>query len=325
MSELPLVSIVTPTLDAVAYLEEAIESVLSQDHPRIEYRVIDGGSTDGTIDLLASYAGRLRWTVEPDAGTADAIGKGFAMARGSVLAFLNADDAYAPGAVSTAVRALAAHPDVAVVYGEADWVDARGEVVGRYPTRAFDRALLGRECCICQPAAFLRRTAFEAAGRMDPTLHYAFDWDLWLRIAERHELLKIDDVLAFSRLHPSSKSVGQAQPALAEALRLLRRHSGYVPVPWVYRSSRPRVGREIRFSLDEEPSLLSYLAALPLGLAENSRHPVRYAAEWGRLLLRRAARSLEGTRVAARPRAKRAGARRPGLVETAAPAQGRRA
>jgi len=284
----PLVSIVTPTLNAAAFLDETIRSVLSQDYPNVEYRVMDGGSTDGTPRVVERYAPRVRWIAGSDAGTADAIDRGFAMARGSILAFLNADDAYRAGAVSKAVRALVAHPDVAVVYGEADWVDERGEIIGRYPTKAFDRKLLQRECCICQPAAFIRREAFEAVGGLDPTLHYAFDWDLWIRIAERYEMLKIGDPLAVSRLHDSCKSVAHPESALAEGLEVLQRHGGYIPVPWIYRSSRPLVGRRIEFSLRERPSPLSYLTALPLGLLRNPRHRVRYTAEWIRLIASRA-------------------------------------
>jgi glycosyltransferase involved in cell wall biosynthesis len=280
----PLVSIVTPTLDAGAFLEETIRSVLAQDYPNLEYLVMDGGSTDGTLRIVEKYAARLRWSVQRDAGTADAIDKGFAMARGSILAFLNADDAYLPGAVSAAVRAFAAHPEVAVVYGEGDWVDERGEIIGRYPTKPFDREVLRRECCICQPAAFIRRAALEAVGGLDPTLHYAFDWDLWIRIADRHEMLKIGDSLATSRLHRACKSVAHPESALAEALEVLRRHCDYIPARWIYRSSRPIVGRRIEFSLCEKPSLLSYLVALPLGLLRNPRHPLRYTAEWGSLI-----------------------------------------
>jgi len=276
----PLVSIVTPTLNAAQYLDETIQSVLTQDYPNLEYLVMDGGSTDGTLGVVKRYAGRLRLRVEPDGGTADAIGKGFAAARGSVLAFLHADDAYRPCAVSAAMCALAAHPDVAVVYGEGDWVDERGEVIARYPTRAFDREILMRECCICQPAAFIRRSAFEAVGGLDPALHYAFDWDLWIRIAKSHEMVKIGESLATSRLHAASKSLAHPGAALAEAFGVLRRHCGYVPLPWIYRRSRSLLGKRVDFSLYEEPSRLGYLAALPLGLLHNARHPLRYAAEW---------------------------------------------
>jgi glycosyltransferase involved in cell wall biosynthesis len=279
----PLVSIVTPVLNAAAYVERTVQSVLTQTDADVEYIVMDGGSTDSTFELLKRYQDRLHLESGPDAGTADAINKGFALSRGSLLAFLNADDTYLPNAVATAVKAFADHPEMAVIYGEGNWVDERGEIIGRYPTGGFDRRQLALECGICQPAAFFRREAFEAVGGMDPALHYAFDWDLWIRIAQRYEMLKIDQCLATSRLHRSSKSLGRAEPALAEAVALLQRRCGYVPVPWVYRLSRAIVGEKTEFALFERRSLQSYLVSLPLGLKHNRRRPLRYAIEWGRV------------------------------------------
>ncbi len=163
-----LVSIVTPSLNMAAYIEETIDSVLAQDYPSIEYIVMDAGSTDGTPSILRKYEGRLQYFSQPDGGTADAINQGFARCGGSILAFLNADDTYLPGAISTAVSTLSANPDIAMVYGEGNWVNERGEIIGRYPTLPFDSKRLEQECFICQPASFFRREAFEAIGGMDP-------------------------------------------------------------------------------------------------------------------------------------------------------------
>ena len=156
----PLVSIVTPSYNMARFLEEAIQSVLSQDYPNIEYIVIDGGSADATLDILRRYEGRLRYVSEPDRGQTDAINKGFRLSRGSVFAFLCADDAYLPGAVSTAVRHMLANSGHAGIYGEGYLIDENGTNLGRYPTRKRSPPeLLKAECFICQPAAFLWRDA----------------------------------------------------------------------------------------------------------------------------------------------------------------------
>ena len=282
----PLVSIVTPSLNMAEYIEETVASVLTQDYPSIEYIVMDAGSTDDTLSILKKYEGRFQYTSQPDDGTADAISKGFELSRGSILAFLNADDTYLPGAVSTAVSALSADPTVAMVYGEGDWVNERGEIIGRYPTAPFDRKRLERECFICQPASFFRREAFEAIGGMDPKLHYTFDYDLWIRMARRFEIRKIDALLATSRMHAANKTLGHPRENVEETIGLLRRHFGYVPLQWVWRYSSLLL-REKNASPfhNVSPSVASYCFSLAVGMLMNRRHPMRYIGEWSRLLI----------------------------------------
>ncbi|WP_322508462.1 glycosyltransferase family 2 protein, partial [Anaerolinea sp.] len=127
-----LVNIVTPSFNQARFLEETMLSVLHQDYPHIEYIVVDGGSTDGSVDIIRRYADRLAWWVsEPDRGQTDAINKGFAHAHGEILAWLNSDDTYQPGAVRAAVEALEKHPEAAMVYGDAHYIDENGRVIGR--------------------------------------------------------------------------------------------------------------------------------------------------------------------------------------------------
>ena len=164
----PLVTIVTPCLNAERFLEQTIRSVLEQDYPHIEYLVMDGGSTDGTLDILRKYEQYLQWESAPDRGTADAMNRGFALGKGEILAFLNADDLYHPGAISAAVRALRENPEAAGIYGDAWWIDDTGARIAPYPVRDFDRALLERECFICQPATFFRRQALRKHRRTGP-------------------------------------------------------------------------------------------------------------------------------------------------------------
>jgi glycosyltransferase involved in cell wall biosynthesis len=266
------------------YLEQTIESVLAQDYPNIEYIVMDGGSTDDSLRILEKYRGRLEFHSERDHGTADAINKGFQLSRGGVFAYLNADDTYLPGAVSTAVRNLMSVPDIGVVYGDANWVDEDGRVLAAYPTKPYQAELLSQECFICQPAAFLRREAFELAGLMDPKLQYAYDYDLWIRLSRFYPIRKIDAVLATSRMHKENKTVGQREPVLKETLQVLRWHYGYVPFQPVYAYACYLMDHRDQFFDPPRPSVLKFVLSLFIGLRYNLRHPFRYIREWAAVM-----------------------------------------
>lgn len=286
MSELPLVSIVTPCLNMARYLEEAIQSVLTQDYPRIEYIVMDGGSTDGSLDLLRRYEGRLIWESGPDRGQCDAINRGFLRSRGNIFAFLCADDAYLPGAVGTAVRHMLAHPDYGGVYGQAWLVDEAGNRVCPYPTRPFDAERLRWECFICQPAAFLWRHAFAEAGMLDPALDYGLDYDLWVRVSRRYRLLKLDEFLAVSRMHPGAKTLRHRRAVYRGNIRVVRQYFDYVPYPHIYGYACSLADSRDGFFEPVPPSLLKYVLSLLLGSAINRRHLFRFWREalkegWG--------------------------------------------
>jgi glycosyltransferase involved in cell wall biosynthesis len=285
----PLVSIITPCLDSARFIEATIESVLAQDYPRIEHIVMDGGSTDGTLDILKRYGSqreRFTWTSEKDRGAADAINRGFAQSRGEIFAYLNADDAYLPGAVTAAVRAFEANPGADVVYGGGNWIDEDGQLVGPYPVRDFDRSLLARECFICQPASFIRRGAFENAGGMDPDLHLTFDYELWMRLARIHPMHRIaqPEALAVSRMHASNKSLGQRRAVFRETFRILKKHYGYVPFQWVYAYLCYRADGRDQFFEPFQPSMARYLESLPAGLLMNRSAMGKYLAEWFRVM-----------------------------------------
>ena len=276
----PLVSIVTPCLNGARFLEETIASVLAQDYPHIEYIVMDGGSTDGSLEILKRHEGRLRWISGRDRGTADAINRGFSLSRGQIFSYLNADDVYLPGAISAAVRSLSADPESSVVYGDAWWVDEAGRRIAPYPVRDFDRPLLARECFICQPASFMRREAFENAGGLDPDLHLTFDYELWMRLARVVEMRRIAETLARSRMHASNKSLGQRGEVFRETFRILRRHYGYVPFQWVYGYLCYQADGRDQFFEPFRPSIARYLQSLPHGLWVNRNAMTRYLTEW---------------------------------------------
>jgi glycosyltransferase involved in cell wall biosynthesis len=275
----PLVSIVTSSLNMGRFLEETIRSVIEQDYPNIEYLVMDGGSTDGTLEILKRYEGAIRFLSSPDAGQADAANRGFGLTRGSIFAFLNADDTYLPGAIATVVRAFRESPEAGVVYGNAWHVAEDGRRISPYPVEAFDSRKLTRRCFVCQPAAFIRRDVFESSGRLNPSLRFALDYDLWIRISRRHRMKKIDAFLATSRIHADNKTLKQMGSALRETIDMLRGHYGYVPFNWLYGyvynriTARPLVFQTAHFS----PRSACY--SIALGARYNWRYPLRYCRD----------------------------------------------
>ncbi|MGA1997179.1 MAG: glycosyltransferase family 2 protein [Bryobacteraceae bacterium] len=276
---MPLVSIVTPCRNAAQFIGETVRSVLDQDYPDIEYLIMDGASTDNTVELLAPYRTRLRVASAPDRGQADAVNRGFAQTRGAIFAFLNADDLYHPGAIRAVVEAFAAHPEAAAVYGEARYIDESGRPVGKYPVEPFDRVLFERRCYICQPAAFVRHDAFRACGMLDARLRYAMDYDFWIRLSASYPMLKIDRELADSRLHASSKTLAEMPAAMLEAIEVLRRHYGYVPYNWLYGYAHRLRTRQALASARPAASLRSACRSVAMGARYNWRHPLRFGMD----------------------------------------------
>lgn len=212
---LPTISIVTPSFNQAAYIKGTIESVLTQNYPHTEYLVIDGGSTDGTLDILRRYEDHLQWVSKPDTGQANAINKGFRMSTGAIVAWLNSDDVYLPDALHHVARFFQQHPEVDVVYGDFWWIDAHGRKLLARREIPFDyNILLYGLNYIGQPTVFFRRRVFELAGYLDESLHYGLDWEYWLRIADRGgRFAHIPYYLAATRLHASAKTI-TALPAM---------------------------------------------------------------------------------------------------------------
>lgn len=279
IEQYPLVSVVTPSYNMARFLDETIQSVLSQDYPHIEYIVMDGGSTDGTLEILRKYKGWLRYESRADRGQADAINRGFLQSRGSIFAFLCADDTYLPGAVGKAVRHLLANPGYVAIYGEGYLVAEDGRILGRYPTREFDPELLRTECFICQPAAFLRREVFAEAGMMNPDLQYALDYELWIRIAKRRRMLKVDDYLAASRMHRGTKTLRNRRAVHRDIINVAKAHYGYVPFCHIYGYCCSLLDKRDGFFEPVPPSLAKYLLSLAYGSYQNLWHLPRFWKE----------------------------------------------
>jgi glycosyltransferase involved in cell wall biosynthesis len=227
-SVLSQVTIVTPSFNQAAFLPATIESVLAQDYPAVEYIVIDGGSTDGSVAIIERYANRLAgWLSESDTGQTEAINKGFAQAHGEILAWINSDDVYRPGAVREAVAFLQAHPDVGMVYGDADYIDGAGRAIGRFPAAATDYHRLRRGYVhIPQQSAFFRARLWQMIGPLDPSFYFAMDYDLWVRIASVALVRYVPLTWAGFRLHGAAKTVAFADRCWPEMIRVHRRLGG---------------------------------------------------------------------------------------------------
>lgn len=231
----PLVSIVTPSYNQARYLEEAMNSVLEQNYPNIEYIVMDGGSTDGSLEIIKKVANRLAyWESQQDKGQTDAINKGFARARGEVLAWLNSDDLLLPGAVSTALAYLEAHPEVGMVYGDAMLINAEGRKVGMFPAAQTDLKRLKQGYVhIPQQASFFRAELWRKVGPLDPTFYFAMDYDLWVRLAREAPLVYLSQPWASFRLHGDTKTIGKDDRCWPEMLRVHYRDGGHWASPIV--------------------------------------------------------------------------------------------
>ena len=231
----PLVSIVTPSYNQGRFLRRTIDSVLSQTYPRIEYRVIDGGSRDESVGILKSYGGRISWVCEPDGGQSQAINKGFSRANGEIRAYLNSDDVLLPEAVAKVVDHFGRHPECDLAYGRAHYIDEQDCLTGQYNTAEYSFERLMEDCCICQPAAFWTSRIAEKVGPFNESLRYAMDFDYWIRIHRGHgQIMHLDDFLACSRLYPATKTKSARREIYREIFQVCQREAGFIHISYFY-------------------------------------------------------------------------------------------
>ena len=235
ISELPKISIVTPSFNQAQFLEATILSVIEQGYPNLEYIVMDGGSTDGSVEILKKYDSQISsWVSEPDQGQTDAINKGFERATGDILAWLNSDDTYELGALASAADFLVRNPKVGMVYGDTNFINADGDFIGKFNARQTDLRRLRRGgVYIPQQAAFWKTDLWRQVGPLDPSFYFAMDYDLWVRLAGKTELRYVPQLWANFRLHGDAKTIAADERCWPEMLRVHRRDGGNL-WSWIY-------------------------------------------------------------------------------------------
>ena len=240
--QFPRISVVTPSYNQGKFIEETIGSVLDQGYPNLEYIIIDGGSKDETIDIIRRYEKHLAfWISEKDRGASDAIARGFSRSTGTILAYLNSDDLYLPGALHAVAEAMT-EPGIDVAYGNTYWIDSSGNILGERRQTPFVRmGYLYGGCDLQQPATFWKRDIYVKCGGMDPSYRFAFDTDLFTRFAiHRARFRHVKKFVASFRIHPESKSSNQIEICERELRRLRQDH-----LPFPFQSMRARCVRNM--------------------------------------------------------------------------------
>jgi glycosyltransferase involved in cell wall biosynthesis len=285
-SALPSITVITPSYNQAEFLEYAIQSVLAQDIQDLEYIIVDGGSSDGSVDIIRKYEDHLAWWVsEADSGQAEAINKGFARARGEYIAWLNSDDMYAPGALDQALDVLRANPEVGLVFGNAASFTEDGYPLNDMIFKDYQLADLMAFNIICQPAVIFRKEILEQAGYLNQDFHYMLDHHLWLRMASLTKIMHVPRLWAFARHHTSAKNVAQPAGFGREALEVLawmetqpdmRAIIEHDPAP-IYAGAYRFNARYLLDSKQAWPALKAYLKSF-------FRHPKTALQEWHRML-----------------------------------------
>lgn len=237
-----LISIITPSYNQALFLEDAILSVIGQGVPDLEYIIIDGGSTDRSTEIIKQYASHLaHWVSEPDEGQADAINKGFKLASGEYIAWLNSDDLYLPGAINSAIDALEANPELGMVFGDAITIDTQGRPLNKLVFGDWGLKDLMAFRIICQPGVYMRRSVLVEAGYLDTSYHFMLDHHLWLRMARLAPILHVSQTWAAARHHPSAKNVAQAAEFGKETMRILEWMQTQPDLNSIFERNRSRI------------------------------------------------------------------------------------
>ena len=263
----PQISIITPSYNQVDFIEETIQSVLSQNITNLEYLVFDGGSTDGTVDVLRKYSGKLKWESEKDGGQTEAINKGILQTTAPILGWLNSDDIYYPNALSIALEYFIKHPDIDGLYGDANHIDANSEFLSKYPTEIWNWEQFKEVCFISQPAAFVRTNVFSKYGLLNSNFRGA-DYEYWLRLGKKQaNFLYVPELLAATRLHKSAFTIASKIEVHTEMNNMTKQILGKTPDKWVFNYAHA-VADEQSFSRQEQftyaiiVSLVSWYAML---------------------------------------------------------------
>jgi glycosyltransferase involved in cell wall biosynthesis len=257
---LPRIAIVTPSYNHAKYVRATIESVLAQDYPKLSYRVQDGASTDGTIDLLKTYGDRIAWHSEPDCGQAQAINRGFAGVDCDIMAYLNSDDMLMPGTLAYVAGIFHARPDVDVVYGHRIFINSDGLEVGRAVLPAHHARALMWADYIPQETLFWRRRVWDAVGPIDENFNYALDWEFLLRVqAAGFQFARLPRFLACFRVHDEQKTAAMYDVGRREMQTLRKQYVGLEPTQArIYRAMFPYLARQLIYHWMHRIGILRY-------------------------------------------------------------------
>lgn len=228
------ITVVTPSYNQGSYIRRTIESVLSQEIEGLEYIVMDGGSTDETVSILKEYGDRIIWKSEKDKGQTDAVNKGIRAAHGDIIGWLNSDDIYYPGAIGKVLDVFQRHPEINVVYGNANHIREDDSFIEEYYTEDFDYERLKDVCFICQPSLFFRKKLVDIYGYLDDKLQYCMDYDYWLRLGKGEKFYRLNELIAGSRLYDDNKTLGARRKVHEEMLVMQKKNLGRASEKWVY-------------------------------------------------------------------------------------------
>ena len=228
------ITVVTPSYNQGKYIRRTIDSVLTQGIEDLEYIVMDGGSTDETVDILKSYGDQIIWKSEKDKGQTDAVNKGIRMAQGEIIGWLNSDDIYYPGAIAKVLEVFEKHPEINVVYGNANHIREDDSFIEEYYTEDFDYERLKDICFICQPSLFFRKSVVDKYGYLDDKLQYCMDYDYWLRLGKGETFYRLNELIAGSRLYDDNKTLGARRKVHEEMLTMQEKNLGKATEKWIY-------------------------------------------------------------------------------------------
>ncbi|HEB60617.1 MAG TPA: glycosyltransferase, partial [Phycisphaeraceae bacterium] len=283
------------SLNQARFIRRAIESVLLHHHVELELIVIDGGSTDGTLEILNSIDDpRMSFISGKDRGQADAINLGFSRARGDIVAWLNSDDEYVPGALEHVEKIFREDPDCCALYGQVDMIDEQGKVIRRYPTKPWNPSHMARKCYVSQPSVFIRRDVYETCGPLHTNLMLCLDYEYWHRVAQICHWRTTDRLLALTRIYPSTKTASRRARGIVEGCCVSRFYSGRLPLRWSVKYMFRRARLHPRRYLATPWGFLSWLS-IPLFLPARIK-PTDQPHGWSQRFLRQLESAPESIR-----------------------------